>query len=92
MLADAVKIKTWFCKKHRIPNNFHAFSWRYDVDGFLDKDFQLITGLKVGRRQYVRRMPLIVVSRKALRVLLDGRCKGLTKEGFFLKESFTPCL
>lgn len=89
--ADSIYLNT-YCESCGTIMNYIPFGLRLDRDSVLDLDFQMINGIRVNDKVYNYPVPTWICSKKALKVLLREKVKGMGVKTFFLKEKFIPQL
>jgi hypothetical protein len=83
-------IKSFICRKHNMPSSFYIGDRFCFHNELIDSDFQYIDRFVVNGQTYWNRSSHLVVSQKALKLLLKHKVRGLTPITYFLKQKFRP--
>ena len=88
--ADDIIIRRWSCQKHNVPADFHLFNRTYPNKLISNNDFQLIKTLNIGSKTYKYQRSILLVSTRALQLILKSKRRNLMNLSFFHGIPYEP--
>jgi hypothetical protein len=81
-----------YCEKHSIVLTPYIFGERTPREALSEHDFQRLSSVRVGNKEYYHYKSLWVVTRRVLELLLKHRVRGLRPATVILDEPFRPLI
>ena len=89
-VVENIKVKKWICETHKMPSIYYNLGINLPEYELGNDDFQLITNIQSNKALYMLSMPWLIISCKALKLILNSSRKDLVKIGFLLGEPYLP--
>jgi hypothetical protein len=90
--ANDLDVGKNYCAQHSITIGPYPFCLWTPREALSQDDFQILTSIRVGAKEYFPYKSLWVVSRKVVVMLLQHKVSGLQQATVFMKKPFRPLL